>query len=230
MDKTKSDFNKRKEEINEYFLFLEILNSEKIYLKYTSGIDTKEVSLSTKLQRIFIANTFLILYNLIESTIRNSIVEIYDKIQEDEVKYDNLSDNLKQIWLQKMTKRFNDSKISDKSITNNLHEIIKNIIEHEIIALTKDDIDISGNIDAREIRKLANKIGFNNTQNGSSLVTIKNKRNGLAHGDFTFYDVGKNYTIAELNNFKDETFSYLLEVVNNIELFISKKVYLKQVV
>ena len=129
-----------------------------------------------------------------------------------------------------MTKKFKDSKISDKSIANNLHEIIKNIIEHEIIALTKDDIDISGNIDAREIRKLANKIGFNNTQNGSNLVTIKNKRNGLAHGDFTFYDVGKDYTIAELNNFKDETFSYLLEVVNNIELFISEKVYLKQVI
>ena len=82
MDNTKNDFDNRKIEVEDYFTFLEIIDGDETRIKYITNGNTVEEKISNKLQTIFIANTFLILYNLIESTVRNSIVEIYIKIQE----------------------------------------------------------------------------------------------------------------------------------------------------
>jgi ribonucleotide reductase beta subunit family protein with ferritin-like domain len=95
MDSVDSDFNKRKDEVNEYFSFLEKLNNDSIKLNYIKENTIEEFIISTKLHNIFIANTFLLLYNLVESTIRNSIVTIYNKIQDDEITYNNLSEEIK---------------------------------------------------------------------------------------------------------------------------------------
>ena len=220
MDNTKSNFMKRKEEINEYFSFLEVLNRDKVFL------DEERVSI--KLHKIFIANTFLLLYNLVESTIRNSIVEIYNKIKDDELKYINLSEKIKQIWLYKQKKRFTENEEeTDKSIQKKLEDIIQEIVNEEIIVLTKEDIHISGNIDAQEIRNLAKKIGFGKSSNGRNLLDIKEKRNRLAHGEHTFHDVGKDFTYGELNTYKENTFEHLLDVISKIETFIENKKYKK---
>lgn len=209
MDSTKSDFIKRKDEIDEYFSFLNILDEDEVLIKGEN--------VSRKLQRIFIANTFLLLYNLIESTVRNSILEIYKKIQDDEVTYQNLSEKIKNIWLHK-----------NKNIENRLENIIQDIINHEIIILTDKDIHISGNIDAQEIRNLAKKIGFEESNNGRHLENIKEKRNRLAHGEHTFHDVGRDYTYNDLNQYKENTFQYLEDVIDKIENFIENKKYTKE--
>jgi len=217
MDNTKSDFLKRKDEINEYFSFLAMLNSDKV------SIDG--VGASLKLQRIFIANTFLLLYNLIESTIRNSILEIYSKIEDEELTYINLSVKIKQIWLHKKKKTLLNSDEENKRIEKKLENIIEEIINTEIIILTSEDIHISGNIDAQEIRNLAKKIGFEQSMNGRDLVSIKEKRNRLAHGEHTFHDVGKDFTYGDLNSYKENTFLHLEDVISKIETFINEKKY-----
>ena len=51
--------------------------------------------------------------------------------------------------------------------------VAKDILAKETIELSKQDINISGNIDAKEIRKLAQKIGFEESRNGRNLKNIK---------------------------------------------------------
>jgi hypothetical protein len=229
MDNTRIDFEKRREEVNEYFKFLEILNYENVSLKYKIIDNIEEIQISPKLQRIFIANTFLLLYNLVESTVRNSIMEIYNKIQDDEISYKYLSDKIKQIWLEKKRKTFTFKEDGDeslqKSIEKKLQNIIEEIINIEIIVFTSEDIHISGNIDAKEIRKLAKKIGFEESVDGRYLEKIKDKRNRLAHGEQTFHDIGKDFTYSELNNFKENTFNYLENVIEKIKDYIDNKKY-----
>jgi hypothetical protein len=60
---------------------------------------------------------------------------------------------------------------------------------------------------------------------GRNLVTIKNKRNDLSHGEYTFSDIGKDFTVNDLKNFKNETLAYLSDVINNIEQFINEQQY-----
>lgn len=225
MVNTKSDFEKRKNEVEEYFSFLSILDKETTFLKYLKNEQIIEEEISKNTQRILIANSFLILYNLIEATIRNSIVEIYDKIQEDEISYNQLSQSLKKIWIKSKTKNLKEGNFNINTLQGNVESIISNVIDNEIVLLTQEDIDISGNIDADRIRTLAKEIGFDKTSNGSNLVTIKNKRNGLAHGNHTFYDVGKDFTVNDISLFKNETFLYLADVITNIEKFINEKKY-----
>ncbi len=227
MDNTKRDFEKRKEEIDEYFFFLKILNNDNVSLTYNTINGVEEIEMSIKLQRIFIANTFLLLYNLIESTVRNSIVEIYNKIKDDELTYVNLSEKIKHIWLHKKRKTFTTDEESNENIEKKLENIIQEIVNNEIIILTDKDIHISGNIDAQEIRNLSKKIGFAESNNGRYLVNIKEKRNRLAHGEHTFHDVGKNFTVNDLILHKENTFEYLEDVIKNIEIFINNKKYQK---
>jgi len=223
MDSVDSDFNKRKDEVNEYFSFLEKLNNDNIKLNYTKENTTEEFIISTKLQRIFVANTFLLLYNLVESTIRNSIVTIYNKIQDDELTYQDLSVKIKQIWLHKNSKKITSS--NEEKIEKNLKKIINEIITQEIIILTKDDINISGNIYADTIRNLATQIGFEKSSNGRLLEEIKDKRNRLAHGEHTFHDIGKNFTYNDLNTYKETTFIHLEDVIDKIKNFINDEQY-----
>lgn len=224
MVNTKSNFKKRREEIDEYFSFLEVLNKDKIFLKYDDHNDySKEFPISIDLQKILAANTFLLLYNLMESTVRNSIIEIYNKIQDDKVSYLCLSKKIKKIWVQKNSKDIVNS--DNQSIKKHLQNVIDKIICDEIIVLTKDDIQISGNIDAQKIRNLACEIGFQKSDNGRYLEEIKDKRNRLAHGEQTFHDIGRNFTYGDLYERKQNIFEYLEDVINKIEIFIESENY-----
>ena len=227
MDNTKNDFDNRKIEVEDYFTFLEIIDGDETRIKYIKNGNTVEEKISNKLQTIFIANTFLILYNLIESTVRNSIVEIYIKIQEDNNSYEKLSKNLQKIWINQKIDKLKEGRYNHDTLLKTIQNIANNILAKETIALSKDDINISGNIDAKKIRKLAQQIGFAESRNGRSLEKIKNKRNRLAYGEQTFYDVGKNFTLNELNNFKQETFDYLSDVILKIEKYILDQKYMK---
>lgn len=220
MDNTKSGFKERKIEIDEYFNFIEVLNNDNISLEFTNlmGIDEK-FEISIKLKAIVRANAFLLLYNLIESTITNSILEIYTKIKDEKVSYECLSSEIKKIWLNKKRKTIADG--------NNLTEVIDTIIEKKIIELTKNDINISGNIDSQKIRNLAKEIGFNESKNGRCLEGVKDKRNHLAHGEQTFYNIGKSATYNDLNKEKEDIFQHLEDVIRNIENFIEAKKYKK---
>lgn len=62
-------------------------------------------------------------------------------------------------------------------------------------------------------------------QNGRDLVIIKEKRNKLAHGQFTFSEIGRDYTINELIGFKNNTKNYLDNVLSEIESYINYKGY-----
>ena len=53
----------------------------------------------------------------------------------------------------------------------------------------------------------------------------KDKRDKLSHGEQTFYSIGKDFTVKELDGFKEEVICYLKDVIKNIETFIDLKKY-----
>jgi len=103
----------------------------------------------------------------------------------------------------------------------------------EIIIAGFDEKDLfSGNIDARKIKQTANEYGFSSqtdyakTGKGADLLSIKSNRNDLAHGYKSFAEVGKDKTADELLEIKKKTVSYLREILQNIEQYLSNKEYL----
>jgi len=166
MINTKTDFEKRKIEIEEYFEFLKIIDDENTKLKFLKDDNLVEEKISPQLNKILLANGFLLLYNLIEATVRNSIIEIFNVIKENNICYEQLTNNIKKIWIKQRTENLKENKFKIETLHQNIYDIIDEILNKEIISLLKENLNFSGNLDAQKIRELAKEYGFKSPANG----------------------------------------------------------------
>lgn len=207
---TKNEFQKKASEIDEYFTHLESLQ----------GLGEQ-----SEIYKILKANSFLMLYNIIESTIRSIIADIHDDINLSNIRYDECHHGIKAIWIEYNYKKFKEKKaISIAEIINNISNDIFSVDFTEYVKI-KDDL--SGSLDAQKIRQLASKYNFqpNRLVRGRRLLRIKNNRNALAHGEVSFAEIGRNFDYPELNKFKRECILYLKEVLIIIERYLIEKTY-----
>jgi hypothetical protein len=204
----KNTFDQRKIEIEEYFQFLS---------------NYKPVNADDNLFKILKSNLLVMLYNLTESSISNAIEEIHNNIYSNSISFNSLKEKIKSLVINN-TKRVN----SDKFVTK-LTDIATDIIKHTF----KREELFNGNVDSRKIKKLSEQYGFNSdtdyerTKHGSHLITIKDKRNDLAHGIYSFTEVGKEYTVQDLEEMKDKTINYISDILDNIEVYLLNKEYLQ---
>ena len=61
------------------------------------------------------------------------------------------------------------------------------------------------------------------TLDKTKLLTVKSKRNDLAHGIFSFKECGKDYGFQDLYEIKIHVVEYLRQILNNIENYINQK-------
>ena len=135
--------------------------------------------------------------------------------------YEDIREELKKVVLKNFKDCSTDKLLS--KVTNISIDIVSKCFDSEKI--------ISGNLDARKIKDFAKSYGFSYqtnsqiTKDGKELLTVKNKRNDLAHGVFSFCDCGKDYAIEELLKIKQEVISYLREILQNIEEYLNIEAY-----
>lgn len=224
MKTTRAEYTKRLNEVTLYFETIKLLDNGdcSIICKDINGGTTEKI-IDGELAKIMKANGFLLLYNLIEATIRNSISAILNSISTDKLTFKLLSDNLKKLWInQEINKTKDISKFKEK-----VSELSEKILNDKLLEFSNECVNISGNIDAQRIREIAKKFGYLEPKNGRGLQTIKDKRNQLAHGEFTFSDIGKNYTSNDLIDYKSEVVTFIENVLNNVETYINAKRYKK---
>jgi hypothetical protein len=217
------DFRERVEEINIYFAFLEKLGQETTQLSVLKDDGQREnIPLDYQLIKTLKANSFLLLYNLVESSMRNAVTAIFDELKNRRVSYNLVSTEIKKIVIENFKKRSPE----------NIHSNIRDISTDIIAAGFQSQELFSGNIDKREVRKTARNFGFscdteyNKTKHGESLDMIKNKRNDLAHGNKSFAEIGRDITVEELLTIKEEVIAYLEQILNNINQYITGQDYL----
>ena len=216
------DFNERSKEASKYFLFLKSLEDGSTQLLMKGGGKTKTREIDSELIKTLKASAFLLLYNLVEATMRNAIETIFDELQSKKISYDLIRPELKKIVIQNLKKRDPDRIV--QSITAISLDII-------VSGFDKEDI-FSGNVDGRLIRKTADSYGFSHstnyakTGNGNDLLTVKSNRNDLAHGIKSFAEVGRDKSADELLEIQKKVVRYLRQILQNIEQYLSNKDYL----
>ncbi|MFC0877639.1 MAE_28990/MAE_18760 family HEPN-like nuclease [Saccharicrinis sp. FJH2] len=219
-----SDFNKRVDEIDEYYDLLNNFINDSAVLFYPTKRTHKTKTISEDLIKVMKANCFLLLYNLMESSIKSSIREIYDSITVANIKYDDVINEIKKIWIQENYKNFNNK--GTEFIFDSFTNITNDIIDIQF----NSDKTISGNIDAQKIRSFSDKVGFSMNvhymaKNGVKLHQVKTQRNGLAHGSYSFSECGRQYTFDQLNTIKNEVVIFLRGILNNIKKYIDNEKY-----
>ena len=94
------DFQERVEEINRYFAFLEKLEQETLQLSVLKDDGQREnIPLDSQLIKTLKANSFLLLYNLVESSMRNAVTAIFDELKNKKVSYNSVRIEIKKIVL-----------------------------------------------------------------------------------------------------------------------------------
>lgn len=205
-------FNERVREIELYYNFL------KANLNNRSEIE---------LYKILRSNLILMLYNMVESTISNAIEEIHNNMHVNNTTFDSLNFELKKVLIKQLKNNINPHDFV-KSINYLATDIVKQCFQKRKIS--------NGNIDNDAISKLGREYGFNirttyeETKNGKCLEVIRGRRNDLAHGTFSFTEIGKEYTIEDLGLMKDEAINYLNQILHNISDYLINQNYKLKVV
>ena len=218
------DFNERSKEVSKYFLFLKNLEQErfKLYIDGCKG-KTKIRKIDSDLEKTLKASGFLLLYNLIESTMRNAIEAIFDEISTQKVSFNDIKPGIKKIILENIK----DLKVDEKIILQ-----ITDISLYIINAGFNKEKVFSGNIDSKKITNVAKTYGFScesdyaKTGHGHDLAIIKNNRNDLAHGVKSFSIVGREKSADELLKIKNKVIRYLRQILINIDNYLTNKEYL----
>lgn len=224
MTDTITEFNDRVVEVNKYCKFLYDLEADPVlYYPTKKTHRTKEVD--GEMLKIMKASFFLILYNLCESTVFNSLDTINRAISREGATYSNVIEVIKQKWIKENKKTYFEN-ISNQKIVDKINNIALDIIQ-----LTFDGKELSGNTSASTIIKLSQAYGFSSqthhtTRNGREITTVKDKRNHLAHGNISFTDCGKDYTVAELDRIRRQVISHLNGIIKNIDKYIGDKGFL----
>ncbi len=214
-------FDERVAEINLYFKMLEALDEPDVKLFFPNKRTRQYQSPSPDWVKTLKATAFLLIYNLVESSVRDGIGAIYDQAKADGCTMETLEANIRKIWINQTYKNLK----TIESFQQTGHELVRLALDRSVAALRKDRIPISGNLDDKAIRELCDKHGmtFSNQKVaslGSKLSTVKAKRNALAHGNETFAECGRQFTVNDLIEIKKQAEKYIRGVLRNIKRYV----------
>jgi hypothetical protein len=229
----KEEFNKR---IIEIELFYEVLRTIELDNPKLMAFDVNqdiniEIRINSGRVDIFRATAYLLLYNLIESTIYNSITTIFDSIKNNKIKYSEMIAEVQKYWLNNLYKH--DEKKRKETIIETFMDIANQILNNTI-ELASNEINYGGSLDARAIFDTAKSMKievenihqvYNKNIHGQTLIDIKKKRNWLAHGEKNFAEIGSGSDYPTLLEAKNQVKIFLEEFINSVETYISNQHY-----
>lgn len=217
-------FDERVQEINHYFDAMIALDEGSIErLSQAPYFDSEFI-------KVLKANALLMIYNLVESTVMGGILEIYDKLKQEGLTYCSVRQEIKDIWFSYKFKQVYDQQAHYKSYKGKALEIVNSILTGEVIELDRKATDISGNLDAQQIRNVCTDHGIRfhtdaASKGGIVLETVKDRRNDLAHGTLSFAECGRDYSIEELSEIKYQTVLFLNGLLDGMKQYYDGKQY-----
>lgn len=216
------NFDSRVAEIEKYFSFLEHVESD--YRVLSNYTQTGTFNVDDELSKVLKANGFLLLYNLIESTILNSIVGIFDAVKVENLCYHEVNEQIKKYWFKNIFKY--DEKIEKSTLYQKFYKIMEDIIQPLPLEIIKTKVEHGGSIDALKIREILKDLGiqfitphYSKDTHGEVFLKIKSNRNDLAHGQKSFSEIGKDITFNGVIKTTEEE----IEIIEEMGLFHFKK-------
>lgn len=219
MNSTMILYSDRKSEIEFYYsIMLEIEHSSR-------EIRTLD---NSKFLRILKSNFLLMLYNLVEACIVSGMLEIYENLKINSSSYANLIAEIQTIWSNHEIGKVYSNIAGRTAYEDRVQAIITQVITNQPIVLSREALGISGNLDARVIKRLCDKhrIRYVASDDDGCLKTVKDKRNNLAHGDESFGDCARDMTLTDLEHIKDELCKFVKSILDGMKEYYDNKQYL----
>ena len=246
MNWLKTEYQTRLNEFDELLSFLEFIENNNIY-----NSQKKKISIDSSVINSTKSSLMLMIYNIIEYTILNSIAIIEKDFKNqnfDDFKTEFQSLFLKTfgIYINELTHKTIEKKIKNENL---LSDILNNIIEFWYFKNTSIDLNkkckikainsngnmiwISWNICYQTIEVLSILFDFKKSYTREInarvdlLKDIREKRNNLAHGNVSFNFEWKNLTVHQISGYRKNVDKFLLWYIAIVDKYIKDKPYLK---
>lgn len=172
-------------------------------------------------QLLLKSSLLLMVYNAIEGTMSNLLTELFDSVCEKKLPVDKLPEAFQNLIYKYHLKRIGSKENELKKLYESEKEKICEISYLELSRYLKL---FSGNLDAREIRKISENIGIQivNKESDKFLLIVKNKRNSLAHGEKTFVNASQDITLDEIKKNINSVKNHMEYIIEEYEKFIDK--------
>lgn len=246
MKELKEVLEEYKKEIQEYMSFIDAINlaSNNGDPLLSRGEHTEPFTINSTLVRIVYANTYLLLYNYIESTITKLLKLLSEKIISENKKIYHFNDNIQREWLKCILDTNNLEMKSENRLKRGLN-IIAHFLNGEFY-----DFEISktggGNLNNDIIEKIAKNLGiklrltnevnkklyllngraYDKDEKDSCIKEITRLRNKLAHGELSFSECGKDILPEHLKALIIFVFDYIDNVIDSFKTYIDNHGYL----
>lgn len=160
------------------------------------------------------ATVFLLLYNLVESTVREEMGEFYSAVQKRQCSVTELQLELLSTWVNQRYQSAAKQTATLETFRNTGLELAKAVVDGIPATFQVKNLGVGGNYDDSRIRFICREHSIvfptpGKSVNGSALNTIKKCRNDLAHGTMTFEEVGRDYTLQQLADLKEGAEKFL---------------------
>lgn len=228
-----TEFREHSKEVQEYLEFLEFMDSiatNKRKCLKSESYQGREISYlpNRECQKILRANFYLILYNLVESTLNSLISVVKDTINDEGVPLDKLESRLINLHISGLYKNVT----SKNRIFEISRDLYKKTVQKDNVLLEKLGFDVSGNVDYTYFQKVVGTIGCRgNLSIDENIVKramerTKSHRNKLAHGEWSFATAGSMLTFAQIKEDYECIDGFLSQSLDNLESYIDSKKYL----
>lgn len=175
------------------------------------------------------AASYLMMYNAMEAAMRNLMFSIRTQIQQESVKFTDVSE----YWrLDAIQARFLHKMASGTNHGN----VLTDIIPMTNSSLTWDDTDrerlpFNGNFGQTAAMRLIEQLGLQwkpppEALGGVDLENIRQRRNALAHGLETFQQAGSQVTAGALQDVLARVRRFMVSYIHAVEKYAEDKKYL----
>ncbi len=189
---------------------------------------TPDVSLVSSVIR---SNVKIMIYNIIEFAVTSQVQAIYDRIENEQCGYTEVSNKLRSIWHRtRMHSRLNDPSANNNTAERISKELLDHAVANTTLQFEKRYSIAGGNLDGDKILQLFDDHGVRVHKEGSNyraneLKDIKERRNGLAHGSVSFEETGSQITTSELAELVSHVDSFLSQLRKDVMAYLDAGEY-----
>lgn len=224
------EFQDKCSEIERYLDFLDNLDmgSDNHILSKNKDSYWETTPISREVQKTIRASTYLLIYNLLESSMCNALDAIHLTLESENIDIQKVSTKIKRVIYNNLKNGLGEKSI-DSLINNNI-DLRPIIMKH---GYNKKDL-LSGNLDADVLQKIEKKYGFKSYPVGgkdglysaTTIKEIKRKRNALAHGSLSFEECGQQIPILTMREKYKDAKNFMFSVFNGLNNFLDQQHYL----
>lgn len=217
----------RDEELEVYVQFLKALDG-KATLNVSHGRGERRRHVDERVTKILKANFFLLLYNLVEASVREALRLFYEAVRSDGCTVKDVTEELRHLWIDAAVDRVRPRTANQDSYRNVARQLVQDTVRDVQANLVVEDRRFGGNLDADQIRRMCQEHGVpiradRRAKGGEKLRLVKSRRNDLAHGVLSFSECGRDYTLAQLLEVRHETVLYVRGVLRSVEHHATRK-------